>query len=136
MRDCVIYEDRGTGRSKGSGFILFEIPSSIDKVLSYGKQHKLDGRNLVPKRANALNEDKKQGGSHHGYPQEYAQGGETWSGSYGSSYSLEALEGLAATLDIGTKVVEEITANPVEAAKKQQPSSKTLVINKSAGRGN
>ncbi|XP_069741651.1 heterogeneous nuclear ribonucleoprotein A/B-like isoform X3 [Narcine bancroftii] len=50
--DCVIKMDPVTGRSRGFGFILFKDPESVEKVLN--KEHKLDGRVIDPKRAQAM----------------------------------------------------------------------------------
>ncbi|XP_038638640.1 heterogeneous nuclear ribonucleoprotein D-like isoform X2 [Scyliorhinus canicula] len=50
--DCVIKMDPVTGRSRGFGFILFKDPESVDKVLN--KEHKLDGRVIDPKKAQAM----------------------------------------------------------------------------------
>ncbi|XP_057677316.1 heterogeneous nuclear ribonucleoprotein A/B-like [Corythoichthys intestinalis] len=53
VSDCTIKIDAATGRSRGFGFVLFKDSASVDKVLNQS-QHKLDGRQIDPKRALAM----------------------------------------------------------------------------------
>lgn len=57
VSDCTIKIDSNSGRSRGFGFVLFIDPASVDRVLEV-KEHKLDGRQIDPKRAMAV---KKEG---------------------------------------------------------------------------
>ncbi|XP_077597416.1 heterogeneous nuclear ribonucleoprotein A/B-like [Stigmatopora nigra] len=56
VSDCTIKIDAATGRSRGFGFVLFKDAASVDKVLEQN-QHKLDGRQIDPKRALAMKRD-------------------------------------------------------------------------------
>ncbi|XP_051536959.1 heterogeneous nuclear ribonucleoprotein A/B-like [Myxocyprinus asiaticus] len=56
VTDCTIKIDSNTGRSRGFGFILFKDPGSVDKVLQQ-KEHRLDGRQIDPKRAMAMKKE-------------------------------------------------------------------------------
>ncbi|XP_077387247.1 heterogeneous nuclear ribonucleoprotein A/B-like [Festucalex cinctus] len=56
VSDCTIKIDQQTGRSRGFGFILFKEASSVDKVLDQ-KEHRLDGRQIDPKKAMAMKKD-------------------------------------------------------------------------------
>lgn len=57
VSDCTIKIDSISGRSRGFGFVLFKDPTSVDRVLEI-KEHKLDGRQIDPKKAMAM---KKEG---------------------------------------------------------------------------
>uniref|UniRef100_A0A8C6S9X2 Heterogeneous nuclear ribonucleoprotein A/Ba n=1 Tax=Neogobius melanostomus TaxID=47308 RepID=A0A8C6S9X2_9GOBI len=57
VTDCTIKGEPNSGRSRGFGFVLFKDPASVEKVLEV-KEHKLDGRQIDPKRAIAI---KKEG---------------------------------------------------------------------------
>ncbi|XP_053558753.1 DAZ-associated protein 1 isoform X3 [Bombina bombina] len=46
--DCVIMKDKTTNQSRGFGFVKFNDPDCVDKVLA-SKPHSLDGRNIDPK---------------------------------------------------------------------------------------
>ncbi|KAM4620017.1 heterogeneous nuclear ribonucleoprotein A/B-like isoform 2-T2 [Polymixia lowei] len=56
VSDCTIKMDANTGRSRGFGFVLFKDASSVDKVLEQ-KEHRLDGRQIDPKRAMAMKKE-------------------------------------------------------------------------------
>ncbi|XP_054648070.1 heterogeneous nuclear ribonucleoprotein A/Ba [Dunckerocampus dactyliophorus] len=56
VSDCTIKIDQTTGRSRGFGFILFKDPASVEKVLEQ-KEHRLDGRQIDPKKAMAMKKD-------------------------------------------------------------------------------
>ncbi|XP_049598603.1 heterogeneous nuclear ribonucleoprotein A/B [Syngnathus scovelli] len=56
VSDCTIKIDTASGRSRGFGFVLFKDPASVDKVLEQS-QHKLDGRQIDPKRALAMKKE-------------------------------------------------------------------------------
>uniref|UniRef100_A0A8C7ZLM9 Heterogeneous nuclear ribonucleoprotein A/B n=1 Tax=Oryzias sinensis TaxID=183150 RepID=A0A8C7ZLM9_9TELE len=56
VTDCTIKMDQQTGRSRGFGFILFKDAASVDKVLEQ-KEHRLDGRQIDPKRAMAMKKE-------------------------------------------------------------------------------
>lgn len=56
VSDCTIKIDPNTGRSRGFGFVLFKDSASVDKVLEQ-KEHRLDGRQIDPKRAMAMKKE-------------------------------------------------------------------------------
>lgn len=56
VTDCTIKMDQQTGRSRGFGFILFKDAASVEKVLEQ-KEHRLDGRQIDPKKAMAMKKD-------------------------------------------------------------------------------
>uniref|UniRef100_A0A4W5LYP7 Heteroous nuclear ribonucleoprotein A/B n=1 Tax=Hucho hucho TaxID=62062 RepID=A0A4W5LYP7_9TELE len=56
VTDCTIKMDSNTGRSRGFGFILFQTAASVDKVLAQ-KEHRLDGRQIDPKKAMAMKKE-------------------------------------------------------------------------------
>lgn len=56
VTDCTIKMDSNTGRSRGFGFILFKEAESVDKVLQQ-KEHRLDGRQIDPKKAMAMKKE-------------------------------------------------------------------------------
>ncbi|XP_051902881.1 heterogeneous nuclear ribonucleoprotein A/B-like isoform X3 [Hippocampus zosterae] len=56
VSDCTIKIDTASGRSRGFGFVLFKDSASVDKVLQQS-QHKLDGRQIDPKRALAMKKE-------------------------------------------------------------------------------
>uniref|UniRef100_A0A4W4GPS2 Heterogeneous nuclear ribonucleoprotein A/B n=1 Tax=Electrophorus electricus TaxID=8005 RepID=A0A4W4GPS2_ELEEL len=56
VTDCTIKMDSNTGRSRGFGFILFKDAASVEKVLQQ-KEHRLDGRQIDPKKAMAMKKD-------------------------------------------------------------------------------
>uniref|UniRef100_A0A3B3ZJP4 RRM domain-containing protein n=1 Tax=Periophthalmus magnuspinnatus TaxID=409849 RepID=A0A3B3ZJP4_9GOBI len=59
VTDCTIKMDPVSGRSRGFGFILFKDPACVNKVSS-AKEHKLDGRQIDPKKAMAMAVPKKE----------------------------------------------------------------------------
>uniref|UniRef100_A0AAY4CIH6 Heterogeneous nuclear ribonucleoprotein A/B n=1 Tax=Denticeps clupeoides TaxID=299321 RepID=A0AAY4CIH6_9TELE len=56
VTDCTIKMDSNTGRSRGFGFILFKDAASVEKVLAQ-KEHRLDGRQIDPKKAMAMKKE-------------------------------------------------------------------------------
>ncbi|XP_028276553.1 heterogeneous nuclear ribonucleoprotein A/B-like [Parambassis ranga] len=56
VSDCTIKMDSTTGRSRGFGFVLFKDAASVDKVLEQ-KEHRLDGRQIDPKKAMAMKKE-------------------------------------------------------------------------------
>ncbi|XP_039645305.1 heterogeneous nuclear ribonucleoprotein A/B-like [Perca fluviatilis] len=56
VTDCTMKMDQRTGRSRGFGFILFKDAASVEKVLEQ-KEHRLDGREIDPKKAMAMKKD-------------------------------------------------------------------------------
>ena len=42
--DCVLMQDKGTGKSRGFGFITYKEPESLDKVLA--EDQYLDGKKV------------------------------------------------------------------------------------------
>ncbi|XP_052005278.1 heterogeneous nuclear ribonucleoprotein A/B-like isoform X1 [Xyrauchen texanus] len=56
VSDCTIKMDPNTGRSRGFGFILFKESAGVDKVLAQ-KEHRLDGRQIDPKKAMAMKKE-------------------------------------------------------------------------------
>ncbi|KAI5096783.1 heterogeneous nuclear ribonucleoprotein A/B-like isoform X1 [Silurus meridionalis] len=56
VTDCTIKMDSNTGRSRGFGFILFKEAASVERVLQQ-KEHRLDGRQIDPKKAMAMKKD-------------------------------------------------------------------------------
>ncbi|TSL04383.1 Heterogeneous nuclear ribonucleoprotein A/B [Bagarius yarrelli] len=56
VMDCTIKMDSNTGRSRGFGFILFKEAASVERVLQQ-KEHRLDGRQIDPKKAMAMKKD-------------------------------------------------------------------------------
>uniref|UniRef100_A0A673XSJ7 Heterogeneous nuclear ribonucleoprotein A/Ba n=1 Tax=Salmo trutta TaxID=8032 RepID=A0A673XSJ7_SALTR len=56
VTDCTIKMDQQTGRSRGFGFILFKEAAGVDKVLEQ-KEHRLDGRQIDPKKAMAMKKE-------------------------------------------------------------------------------
>ncbi|TRZ01950.1 hypothetical protein DNTS_004038 [Danionella cerebrum] len=54
--DCTIKIDVNTGRSRGFGFVLFKDAESVEKVLQQ-KEHRLDGRQIDPKKAMAIKKE-------------------------------------------------------------------------------
>uniref|UniRef100_A0A665TIZ6 Heterogeneous nuclear ribonucleoprotein A/B-like n=1 Tax=Echeneis naucrates TaxID=173247 RepID=A0A665TIZ6_ECHNA len=56
VSDCTIKMDSNTGRSRGFGFVLFKDSASVDLVLEQ-KEHRLDGRQIDPKRAMAMKKE-------------------------------------------------------------------------------
>ncbi|XP_061089827.1 heterogeneous nuclear ribonucleoprotein A/B-like isoform X2 [Conger conger] len=56
VTDCTIKMDPNTGRSRGFGFILFKEAASVEKVLEQ-KEHRLDGRQIDPKKAMAMKKE-------------------------------------------------------------------------------
>ncbi|CAL9733439.1 nuclear polyadenylated RNA-binding protein 4 [Monosporozyma servazzii] len=59
VTDLKIMKDPSTGRSRGFGFLTFEIPSSVDEVVK--TQHILDGKVIDPKRSIPREEQDKTG---------------------------------------------------------------------------
>ena len=59
VTDCTIIRDQHTGRSRRFGFIRFKEASSVDKVIEQN-EHRLDGRQIDPKRAMAMKKRIKQ----------------------------------------------------------------------------
>ncbi|KAI5104827.1 heterogeneous nuclear ribonucleoprotein A/B, partial [Silurus meridionalis] len=56
VTDCTIKMDPNTGRSRGFGFILFKESAGVEKVLAQ-KEHRLDGRQIDPKKAMAMKKE-------------------------------------------------------------------------------
>lgn len=56
VTDCTIKMDSNTGRSRGFGFVLFKDAASVEKVLQQ-KEHRLDGRQIDPKKAMAMKKE-------------------------------------------------------------------------------
>ena len=44
--DCALMVDRGTGKSRGFGFVTYKDPKCVEKVLS-SKPHELDGKSVT-----------------------------------------------------------------------------------------
>src|SRR4029434_5300165 len=59
VTDCTIIRDQHTGSSRRFGFIRFKEASSVDKVIEQN-EHRLDGRQIDPKRAMAMKKRIKQ----------------------------------------------------------------------------
>lgn len=58
VKDVSIKRDMTTQQSRGFGFVLFENPESVEKVV-LKSEHLLDNKNIDPKRARALRKDNK-----------------------------------------------------------------------------
>ena len=58
VKDVDIKRDFETNRSRGFGFVLFEKPHHVDRVLRKCP-HELDGKKIDPKKANPLGQDPK-----------------------------------------------------------------------------
>jgi len=49
ITEVMVMKDPTTRRSRGFGFVTFADASSVDKVLSFGGTHELDGKKIDPK---------------------------------------------------------------------------------------
>lgn len=52
VTECILKTDQNTGRSRGFGFIIFTSAGEMEKVMAT-TEHKLHGRTVVPRRAEA-----------------------------------------------------------------------------------
>lgn len=62
VTDCIVMKDPKTKKSRGFGFVTFERISYVDAVMNK-RPHKIDGRNVTPKRA-VSREDSEKPGAH------------------------------------------------------------------------
>ncbi len=53
LADCIVITDRDTGRSRGFGFVTFEIARDADQAVQQMHGAELDGRTLKVNRAEA-----------------------------------------------------------------------------------
>eukprot|EP00928_Gymnodinium_smaydae_P094313 TRINITY_DN789_c2_g1_i1.p1 TRINITY_DN789_c2_g1~~TRINITY_DN789_c2_g1_i1.p1 ORF type:complete len:225 (-),score=44.61 TRINITY_DN789_c2_g1_i1:127-801(-) len=53
ITDVVVMTDRGTGRSRGFGFVSFDEPEAVDEVMSMHQDHQIQGKWIDCKRATA-----------------------------------------------------------------------------------
>eukprot|EP00927_Polykrikos_kofoidii_P069314 TRINITY_DN64731_c0_g1_i1.p1 TRINITY_DN64731_c0_g1~~TRINITY_DN64731_c0_g1_i1.p1 ORF type:complete len:284 (+),score=36.39 TRINITY_DN64731_c0_g1_i1:158-1009(+) len=49
--DCVVMKDRNTGRARGFGFVQYDSPDSVEKVMAEYSTHKIDGKWVECKRS-------------------------------------------------------------------------------------
>ena len=78
IEDLIIIMDRGTGRSKGFGFVTFDSSDAANNAVAEGNGGDLDGRTL---RVNIADSDRKTGGGGGGGNRD--RGGDRGRGGYG-----------------------------------------------------
>lgn len=72
IEDLIIIMDRGTGRSKGFGFVTFDSSEAANSAVAASNGADLDGRTL---RVNIADSDRKGGGNRSGDRGDRGRGG-------------------------------------------------------------
>mmetsp|Transcript_35389 Transcript_35389/g.65898 ORF Transcript_35389/g.65898 Transcript_35389/m.65898 type:complete len:229 (+) Transcript_35389:47-733(+) len=101
LTDVVVMTDRGTGRSRGFGFVSYETPEPVDAIMSMHKEHNIMGKWIDCKPATAegtKGAPSKGGGKDGGKGFAGGKGGGKWqsSKSDGGNYGAKSYGGYAA----------------------------------------
>ncbi|XP_057850488.1 heterogeneous nuclear ribonucleoprotein 1 [Cryptomeria japonica] len=99
--EAQIMQDHSTGRSRGFGFVTFDSEQTVEDILTQGKTHEFDGKQVEIKKAepkNAMQDSRSRSGSgrggygvdqeDYGYGDGYGGyiGGHRSAGGYGGGY--------------------------------------------------
>lgn len=76
-----IMQDRNTGRSRGFGFVTFDSEQTVEDILTLGKTHEFDGKEVEIKKAEPKNSMQDSRSLHHGSSGRGSYG--AGSGNYG-----------------------------------------------------
>lgn len=76
-----IMQDRNTGRSRGFGFVTFDSEQTVEDILTLGKTHEFDGKEVEIKKAEPKNSMQDSGSLRHGSSGRGSYG--AGSGNYG-----------------------------------------------------